>query len=76
MSLKISSSLFEDELKSSFLNEDLEGYIENVERKDFKDESSTCILKCQKDSMMPFTLNIMSYHKQPSNPKPNDKLNP
>jgi hypothetical protein len=32
MSLKISSSLFEDELKSSFLNEDLEEYIENVEK--------------------------------------------
>jgi hypothetical protein len=33
MSLKISSSLFEDELKSSFLNEDLEEYIENVKNK-------------------------------------------
>lgn len=38
MSLKISSSLFEDELKSSFLNEDLEEYIENVEKKNFKND--------------------------------------
>jgi hypothetical protein len=68
---------FEDELKSSLLNEELEEYIENVEKKKtFKDESSTCILKYQKDFMMPFTLNIIPYHKLPSNPKPNDKLNP
>jgi hypothetical protein len=59
MSLKISSSPFEDELKSSFLNEELEEYIENVKKENFKDESSTCIIKCQKDFMMPFTLNII-----------------
>jgi hypothetical protein len=33
MSLKITSSLVEDELKSSFLNEELEEYIENVKKK-------------------------------------------
>jgi hypothetical protein len=42
--LKISSSLFEDELKSSFLNEELEEYIENVEKKNFKDETLKALL--------------------------------
>ncbi len=56
MPLKISSSLFEDELKSSFLNEELEEYIENVEKKNFKDETLKALLVYSNAKRIPWCL--------------------